>query len=170
MGVDYMRQGIHLAGLVSLCAVLEHSPKRPDLVNLPALLRRLEDAEIRRQLAQRREVAPTVIFKQCEKIRCRYRRRVEPFIEDAKAVRNNAAAHHGRNTDWPEATYGRVFRLAARTVVLVDMIHMLANDERLNTQNVVRDVRWQSAAAWSKGLEGGWQDSGITFVDPDPDV
>jgi hypothetical protein len=53
--------------------------------------------------------------------------------------------------------------------VLVDMINLLANGEHLNTQDVVRDVRWQSAAAWVKGLEGNWQDSGIGFFDSDPD-
>jgi hypothetical protein len=166
LGVDYMRQGIHLGGLVSLCAVLEQA-RKSNLVNLPALLRQLEDVAIRRQLADRRGVAPSVVFRQFERIRIRYRRRVEPFIEAAKAVRDNIAAHHGRSTTWPEATYGRVFRLAARTVVLVDQIHLLANDERSNIQDVVRDVRWQSAAAWSKGIEGGWEDSGIGFFDPD---
>jgi hypothetical protein len=119
------------------------------------LLRRLEDVATRWQLADRRRVAPSVVFRQFERMRIRYRRRVEPFIEAAKAVRDNIAAHHGRNTAWPESRYGRVFRLAARTIVLVDQIHLLANDERSNIQNVVRDVRWQTAAAWPKGIGGG---------------
>ena len=66
-GAMFMQEAIHMAGLVSLCAVLEQSRRR-DLINLKALLRRLADTEVRRLLAARRDVDDRLIFDQIERI------------------------------------------------------------------------------------------------------
>jgi hypothetical protein len=164
-GALFMQSGLHMAGLVSLCAVLEQA-RRPDLVNLPSLLRRLEDAAERRQLAARRGVDANILFERFAKIKERYRRRIEPMVEEVKEIRDNTVAHHGQGEVSP-TTYGRISRLAERTIVLVEELHSLANDTRLNIRQTVQTVRWQSAAVWAKGIDGQWDDQSIVSIETD---
>jgi hypothetical protein len=161
----YMQLGINMAGLVALCAVLEQA-RRTDLVNLPALLHRLENASERRYLANRRAIEANVFYRQFEAIKSRFKCRIEPMIEEVKAIRDTIAAHHGQ-ADPPPTTYGRVSRLAERTIVLVEQLHLLANGPRLDMRKAVQDIRWQSAALWAKGLDGQWGDQNIVSVETD---
>lgn len=161
-GARFMQTGLHMMGIVALCAVLEQSRNR-DLVNLPSFLRRLDDAAERQRLATRLKMDSAVLYLRIAKIKERFESRIEPMIDEVKSMRDRALAHHGQGPI-TATTYGRISRLAERTIVLVEEIYSLIQGIRPNHRLTVQAVRWQSAAIWARGIEGRREDQMISSV------
>jgi hypothetical protein len=150
----FMRQGVHMAFLSTLAALVEVTKKDPPRVNLPRLLRRLDDARESRTIATHRRTDSAEMHGQVAALQARFDKRIKPLIVRAKDLRDNVVAHHGVITDYPESTYGVLTRLMIRVVVLVDAVSELMTGVKTNVRMNMVDVRYQAAQLWSKGMDG----------------
>jgi hypothetical protein len=153
LGFQYMRQGAHMAFLVTLAALLE-ARGNSELVNLPSLLRLLDDQQVRRAISDRRRLDARAVYLGATRLQERYRARIVPLAPRIEEVRNNVVAHHGRNTDWPDSTIGVLKLAMVRVGVLVDAVHALALGHATTLRETLSTVRFQSGALWSKGIDG----------------
>jgi len=149
----FMRQGTHMAFVVTLAALLEETAD-PRIVNLHKLLGRLNDAAVRREIASRRHLEPAAVYRQVQALRARFEDHIAPLVPRMKDIRDNVVAHHGRNTSWPETTIGVLNLAMIRVVVFVDALNELATGTRTNIGENVRVVRYQATSLWSKGIDG----------------
>jgi hypothetical protein len=152
LGFDFLRQGTHMAFLVTLAALIEET--RKVRVNLPRLLRRLSEEQVRLTIAQTRAIELQAVTSGVEALRQRFSSRVAPLIPQVKDVRDNVAAHHGPIIHWPQTTIGLLNRALVRVVVLVDGVSELMTGERTDVRVNMNVARWQAAALWSKGIDG----------------
>lgn len=150
---QFLRQGTHMAFLVTLAALLENT-KKSDIVNLRRLMGRLDDTSVRREVASRRGVEPAEVFKRFEKIQKHFSKRLAPLVPRIELVRNNVVAHHGRATEWPETTIGLLNHAMGRVVVIVDELNKVTTGDRTTIRENVRMVRAQATGLWSKGIDG----------------
>jgi hypothetical protein len=123
-------------------------------VNLPRLLRRLSEEQVRLTIAQTRAIELQAVTSGVEALRQRFSSRVAPLIPQVKDVRDNVAAHHGPIIHWPQTTIGLLNRALVRVVVLVDGVSELMTGERTDVRVNMNVARWQAAALWSKGIDG----------------
>lgn len=152
LGFAFLRQGTHMAFLVTLAALLEET--RKPRVNLPRLLRRLHEAPVQAEIARSRGVVLADLGREVAAVQQRFTRRVSPLIGRVKDVRDSVVAHHGPVVDWPNTTIGLLNRVLVRVVVLVDSVSNIVTGERTNVRQTMRVTQWQAASLWSKGIDG----------------
>jgi hypothetical protein len=152
LAFQFMRQGTHMAFLVTLAALLEET--RKERVNLPKLLRRLDDQAVCRAIATRRGLEPSAVYDRKQVLQQRFGDDIAPLIPRVKDVRDNVVAHFGRVTDWPESTVGVLTLVMIRAVVLVDAVNGLVTGDATNIRETMSTVRYQAASLWSKGIDG----------------
>jgi hypothetical protein len=153
LAFEFMRQGAHMAFLVTLTALLEQT-RQHDRVNLPKLLGLFDDQQVRWTVADHRGLGRDVVYDRVQKLQGRFTRRIEPLIPRANDLRNHVVAHHGLITHWPHSTFGLLTRLMIRVVVLVDAVNELVTGDLTNIRMNIGTVRYQAASLWSKGIDG----------------
>jgi hypothetical protein len=149
----YLRQGTHMAFLVTLAALLEEKGKS-GRVNLPSLLDRLNDQRTRTAISRRVGKAPSALYARTGALQRRFKDHIGPLIPRVKDVRDNVVAHFGATTDWPATRIGVLTLLLIRTVVLVDAVHELVTGAPTSIRCTLCTVRYQGTSLWSKGIDG----------------
>lgn len=149
----FLRQGVHMAFLSTLSAVVEET-RDARIVNLPRLLSHLQEPAVHAAVAASRGLPSAGVRNRAQGLKWRFDTHVRPHIAAARNLRNNVVAHHGVQTEWPESTYRSLTRLMIRVVVMVDATSKLLTGVETNIRMNMTTVQWQATSLWSKGIDG----------------
>jgi len=149
--MHYVRDGLHMAFVVTLAATYERNPRR---VTIPNLIAKLEDRRVQHAIAINRDVPRDTVEQAVQRVTRTFERiRRLPIHRALKSLRDNVVAHHGEDIESHGSTNGPLNRLMVRTVVLVDHIGRAINGEATANEAVIFQILQQGKAFWAHGMD-----------------